>query len=511
MNNELPSPPFRPETDSWRGAMLEGALDAVVGLDQNLCVVDWNHEAELTFGWSKASIAGQTFPDKFFPAVDREALRARLKKFFLATETPAAERRFAVPAQHKDGSSLSAELTATLVRNGAETRIYLVVRSVPEASAPEPVFHFSEEKFRIHFEQAAYSVQLLSPAGRTLAVNKAWRELWGIPDEFIRSYIFAEYNVRHDPQLVAKGIMPFIERGFSGEPTEIPPILYDPNELGSSGKPRWVSGFIYPVKDRAGTITEVVLTHQDVTQAKQAEEGLRAAVRARDEFISICSHELKTPITSMKLQFQMAEKQLARGDASALAAPTVTKRTRIANQQLARMEHLIEEMLDVSRISAGKLRVSMEPVEFSGIVREVIERFSEQFDELGITVDSSDTARASVVLGDRYRLEQVLSNLLTNALKYGGGQPVSVALAVGEESLSLSVRDRGIGIAAENQDRIFGRFERAVSAANISGLGLGLYISRKIVEAHHGRIWVESAPEQGSTFFVEIPLLKAVV
>jgi PAS domain S-box-containing protein len=507
-----PTSSSRPEMDRWRGAMLENALDAVVGLDSELRVIDWNQRAELAFGWPRESATGQHFPEAFFPPGERAAGRARLRAFFAEEGSHPAARRYTAPALRRDGEIFSAELTATPLPLAGGHLLYLFIRTLGPAALAGSPFEFSEEKFRVHFEQAAYSIQLLSPEGRTLAVNRAWRELWGIPDEFIRDYIFAEYNVRRDPQLAARGIAPFIEDGFSGKPTEIPPILYDPRELGAAGKARWVSGFIYPVKDRAGRITEVVLTHQDVTRAKLAEDELlrsrdqlREAVNARDEFISICSHELKTPVTSMKLQFQLAAKQLAKGDPSAYAAEMVQKRTRIANEQLTRMAHLIEEMLDVSRISAGQLQLTQEAVDLNALAEEVVERFKEQFEESNTSLRFSANSQLGAVYGDRYRLEQVLSNLLGNALKYGAGKPVAVSLAAENGLLRLTVADAGIGIAPENLERIFGRFERAVPYTNITGLGLGLFISRRIVEAHGGRIWVESSAGQGATFVVELP------
>jgi signal transduction histidine kinase len=244
---------------------------------------------------------------------------------------------------------------------------------------------------------------------------------------------------------------------------------------------------------------------RDLTEHKQAEEALKEAVRARDEFISICSHELKTPVTSMKLQFQMLDRQLHKDDPKVLSRESIEKRAQETLRQLDRMIQLIEEMLDVSRIAKGKLQINPEALDLRDFVREVIGRFKEQFESLGITVESSNDSSRPMIMGDRYRLEQVLSNLLTNAMKYGGGQRVQISVATVDQMARLSVRDHGIGIAKEDLDRVFDRFERAVSATNISGLGLGLYISREIVESHQGRIWAESELGKGSLFLVELP------
>lgn len=248
---------------------------------------------------------------------------------------------------------------------------------------------------------------------------------------------------------------------------------------------------------------------RDITDRKKSEENLKDAIRARDEFISICSHELKTPVTSMKLQFQMAVRQLEKGDPSVQARESIEKRSYTAIRQLDRMTSLIEEMLDVSRISAGKLQLDKAPLDFHDLTHEVIERFSDQFVALGIPLEMRGKPVRAMVVGDRYRLEQVVSNLITNAIKYGSGRPIQISVAVVGEKVRLSVTDQGIGIAKENLERIFERFERAVRSSNISGLGLGLYISHQFVEAHGGRIEVDSEIGKGSIFTVELPLIPA--
>jgi signal transduction histidine kinase len=168
------------------------------------------------------------------------------------------------------------------------------------------------------------------------------------------------------------------------------------------------------------------------------------------------------------------------------------------------MIHLIEEMLDVSRIESGKLQLDQQDLDLVELTRDVIERFSDQFSALGLPIEYEGQAHAPVV-GDRYRMEQVVANLLTNAIKYGSGKPIKISVESTGECVCLKVTDQGIGIAEEHLEGIFGRFERAISSNNISGLGLGLYISRQIVEQHGGRIWAESTLGKGSTFSVEIP------
>jgi signal transduction histidine kinase len=172
------------------------------------------------------------------------------------------------------------------------------------------------------------------------------------------------------------------------------------------------------------------------------------------------------------------------------------------------MNKLIEEMLDSTKISLSKFEFKLESVEVGGLVHDVLERFHEQFSSRNIPLELQEYSRKLFVRGDDYRLEQVISNLLGNAIKYGNGQPVMISVSENEDFATIKVQDNGIGISPINLPQIFQRYERAISSSNISGLGLGLYISTKIIESHNGRIEVESLLGKGSSFTVYLPLIK---
>jgi signal transduction histidine kinase len=173
-------------------------------------------------------------------------------------------------------------------------------------------------------------------------------------------------------------------------------------------------------------------------------------------------------------------------------------------RSVRRLIGLVEELLDTSRLTSGRLQLRREPIDLSALVEEVVARTT----SAGTRGNTSVTIRgAKSVEGkwDRARVEQVVTNLVTNAVKYGRGSPVEIEVGSSEEGAILTVRDRGIGIGDADQVRIFERFERAVSSQQYGGLGLGLWISREIVEAHGGRISVASAPGEGATFQVMLP------
>jgi len=233
-----------------------------------------------------------------------------------------------------------------------------------------------------------------------------------------------------------------------------------------------------------------------------ASASAQAAIRLRDEFISIASHELRTPITSLLLHLDVFSRQWDEHHGAKEVA-AYTARTR---RQLARMERLVEELLDVSRMGGGQLTLTRDSVDLESLVKSVLDSVSEDLRRAGCRVELR-TEGSLEGRWDRLRLEQVVENLLRNALIYGAGKPIELTLSrSGEGHALLAVRDHGIGIDKAMQEKVFLRFERGVSAQHYGGLGLGLYIARQIVEAHQGTLRVESKLGEGATFWMDLPL-----
>jgi signal transduction histidine kinase len=246
----------------------------------------------------------------------------------------------------------------------------------------------------------------------------------------------------------------------------------------------------------------VVLAATALTLAAAVEER-RRAVQLRDEFISIASHELNTPLTTLKLQLELLLRRAPLPD----GAPAPARTAELLHRQVDRLTQLVGQLLDVSRIGAGRLELESQDVDLVELVRDVAAHFSAPgVPEIRLSLPGS----AVVGRWDRMRIEQVVTNLISNAIKYGGGKPLSVELGAADGRARLAVRDEGEGIARADHERIFGRFERATAPGGIPGLGLGLYIARENVAAHGGTIRVESEPGQGATFIVELPLAPRV-
>jgi predicted ATPase/signal transduction histidine kinase len=278
--------------------------------------------------------------------------------------------------------------------------------------------------------------------------------------------------------------------------------------LQASGRTLGTMTFYSKSNERRYGPTHVALAEEIARRAAVAIENARlydearAAVRARDEFLSIASHELKTPITSLQLLVQGLKAGLV-----ASTPETLGKTYQVAERQTRRLTRLIDGLLDVSRCSREKMSFQLEQVDLAAVARDTAEGLREDLARAGCELVLN---AATPVVGrwDRSRLEQVISNLLSNAIKFGAGKPIELTTETRNGSGVLLVSDHGIGIPAEQLQNIFGRFHRAVPSTQYGGLGLGLYISRDIVNALGGSIHAESTLGSGSTFTVELPLSR---
>jgi signal transduction histidine kinase/DNA-binding response OmpR family regulator len=248
-----------------------------------------------------------------------------------------------------------------------------------------------------------------------------------------------------------------------------------------------------------------------VDNAGLYEEAQRAII-VRDEFLSIASHELRTPLTPLQLQIHILTRKASDVARDAGAATWLTGKLEVLRRQSARLDRLVTELLDVERIAGQRLTLQPEWMGLEEVTREVLRQF-EETGELARSGCRVDIQVSEAVSGywDRQRVEQVLTNLLENALKFGRGKPVDLRIGVHRNVAMVTITDQGLGIAPEDQERIFERFERAVPERHYGGLGLGLWIVSRILEAMGGKIDVESVPGKGARFRIELPLTEQTV
>jgi PAS domain S-box-containing protein len=338
-----------------------------------------------------------------------------------------------------------------------------------------------------------------------------------------------------DPK-VARGAYQVARTGRAELYTEIPDELLaagaqDAEHLRIIRDVGMKSAMVVPLSPRDGTVVGV-MTVISTTAARRYDRGdlallevvgrraalaienarlyreARGAIHVRDEFLATAGHELKTPLAALQLQLQSLARFVQRDG----AAGSVEQLRERIDKTLAlgwRLDELIKELLDVSRITAGRLTLERELCDLVALARAVLDRFADQLAGAGATATLRGPSRVEGHW-DRARLDLVVTNLITNAIKYAPGKPIEITVEVPSPGKArLVVKDHGIGIAPEDQARIFGPFERAVSGRHYGGFGLGLWIVRQVVEAHGGAVRLESSPGQGSTFFVDLPSASA--
>jgi signal transduction histidine kinase len=278
-----------------------------------------------------------------------------------------------------------------------------------------------------------------------------------------------------------------------------------------SGAEVWMGVILSVVRHSArGDVRLVVVVANDITARKRADlersrlvRELQAGIMMRDDFLSLAAHELRTPITPLRLQTTSLIRDLEK-NGTGLDGERLRKRLESIDRSADRLGYLVHRLLEVSRLNAGSVVLDVEELDLSALVQDVVARMKREADGVGSRIDVR-APRPVHGRWDRYRLDQVLTNLLSNAIKYGSGRPIEVTVAEDGPRARLSIRDHGVGIPEEAQQRIFGRFERVGSHRHYAGLGLGLWIVRLVVEAHAGQVRVVSRPGEGAEFVVELP------
>lgn len=446
-------------------------------------------------GRSELNVAGRTWSLRFgsTPEFDAASTSRGLTAYTLAGGFLAT------------GALLSMMLAQSKARARAE-------RIASELHESERALRRSESRFRLLFEQAPIALQSFGADGTILRANRAWSQLWEAPLEAL-----AGYNILNDPQLERNGMGPYVRRAYAGEAVAVPPFYFDPADSNRTGRPRWLEAVVYPVRDTAGTVNEVVLILQDVTERNIAEQQrnqllereqearreAQNASRLKDEFLATVSHELRTPLNAILGWSQLLREERISAQDLKQGLETIERNARAQSK-------LIEDLLDVSRIISGQLRLDMHESDLRKIVQSVIETLRPAAQAKQIQVGLHTKMDAAPVRGDPNRLQQVVWNLISNAIKFTppNGR-VDTDLGVEDGSLKLVVRDTGEGIRPDFLPFVFNAFRQGdgSSKRRQGGLGLGLAIVRQLVELHGGTIHADSEGEgRGSAFTVILPV-----
>src|SRR5271170_2651552 len=375
-----------------------------------------------------------------------------------------------------------AEETLNAIREG---EVDALVVSGPDG---EKVFTLqgAEHPYRVLIESMNEGAISLSKDGTVLYCNSAFARMIGVALDQIMGHDFSDFVPEEKRDILKRLIAQGCRESVRAEMTLV----------STSGDSLPTQLSLNPVSLEESPSIGVVVT--DLSERRRNEQA-EAAVRMRDEFLAIASHELRTPLSTLVLRLGLLERHAAKGDLDQVQ-PSVSR----AQEQAQRIAHLVDRLLDVSQLASGKLKLELTPCVLGDIVKDVAERLYEQAANAGseLRLDVSEGINARL---DKFRLEEAVSNVLSNAIKYGAGHPVDIELKARDAKAILIVQDRGIGIPAEDLSRVFGRFERTSISRNYGGLGLGLYIASQIVEQHGGSIRAENRSNGGTRFVIELP------
>lgn len=404
----------------------------------------------------------------------------------------------------KTGQSISLkESPVSLIKNGKEETIYvnLVYQPYYEGDTIAGILSISTdvteqvlvrkeiEELKERFETLADNIPNLAwiahADGWIFWYNKTWYEYTGTTEKDMEGW---GWQSVHDPEKLPSVLIEWKKSIETGQPFEmIFPIK------GADNIFRPFLTRVTPVFNNEDKVIRWFGTNTDITKQKELE-------KMKDDFISIASHELKTPLTTIKAYGQIAESMLEKkGDKETLAM--IIK----MGSQVNRLSNLIDELLDITRLQKGKLDLKESLFDFNELVSEVIEDMQRTITTHIIQSELGDTAN---VYGDKNKISQVLNNLISNAVKYSPrDDKIVITTELQKQGIQLSVKDYGIGIPEQEKQKVFEQFYRVDggSESTFPGIGIGLYISSEIIKRHQGKIWVESILGEGSTFFIWLP------
>lgn len=479
------------ESEQRRQQLVDGVQDyAIYWLDLDGRVESWNSGAERIQGYSAGEIIGRHFATFYTPNDCENRLPQKALATALATGRFESEGR----RMRKNGDTFWASVTIAALRDqqGTLAGFVEVTRDISERRQFEQALETSEETFRLAMEHASIGMALVAPDGRCVKVNSALCELIGYDAEVLTRTDFQ--GITHPEDLPAD--LQYVRLMLDGR---IQTYQMEKRYFHKNGRTIWTLLSVSLVRHPDGTPKYFISQIQDISQRKEVD-------RLKSEFIATVSHELRTPLTSISGALGL----LSGGIAGQLPTKALDL-LGIAEQNSKRLIRLINDILDIEKVAAGKMEFHLEVHSLEPLVRQVIEANRAYAANLGVGIEMTGSAADAWVRVDRDRLHQVLTNLISNAAKFSPqGANVSVGISLEPDAVRIAVRDRGPGIAEEFRSRVFEKFAQAdgSDSRTKSGTGLGLSIAKALIERLGGTIKYQTALGEGTTFFVTLPLFR---
>jgi PAS domain S-box-containing protein len=475
-------------------ALIATANDAVVTIDPQSQIIDWNHAAERMFGWTRVEAIGQTLTELIIPPVHRHMHNAGIERYLHDGSSRMFNRRVETTALRRSGEEFDAELSVWPVRTGDQYTFSSFIRDISRRKVAERALADSEAKYRAVVENVNEGI-LVTAAGRILYANPRALALTGLDEETARSRPFIEFIHTDDRELVLNNHL----RRLRGEQVE---NHYQFRVVHRNGDVVWleISAVVFEWLGAPATLNFLT----DVTLRRQVEQDIRSALSRERElselksrFVAVASHEFRTPLAAILSSVELLDDY---GDR--LPPDERKEMLTLIKTAVSRMNDMVDQVLLTSKLESGKFVFSPRPQRMPELMVQIateMDRANPQAARIAMECNGVDDARQI----DPHLLRHIMVNLLGNALKYSPpDSQVTCRAAADGERLHLQVSDRGIGIPAADLPRLFESFHRGTNVGNIQGTGIGLHIVKECVSLHCGTIDVDSQPGAGTTFHV---------
>lgn len=487
-----PDPALSVNEETYRLTFENAAVGiAEVGLDGRFLRAN-DKLCEIT-GYTREELLQRTFQDITHPDDLAEDLAQVARLEVGAVQTYTMEKRYV----RKDGTPIYVNLSASAVRtpDGQTHHFVAVVEDITVRRAAEDALRRSEHRFRSVFEHAATGIAITDIGGRFTQCNPAYADIVGYTEAELRQLNFATLVHPDDRADNLAGV----ERLVRGE---LPHFEVENRYLHKSGREVWVRKFVSLLYEAAGAPSHMMALVTDITDERAAQVAQQEAMRQKDEFIAVLAHELRNPLAPIRTSVAVL-RQVGPPD------PVLVRCRDVIERQVGHMARLIDDLLDVSRLSRGQLRLQRGPVDLRAVVDAAVELTQPLFEAEQQRLAIEGLTEPVVLDADAARLTQVIGNLLNNASKYSErGAQVTLSVARQGGAVAIRITDRGIGIAPDQVDTVFDLFAQADAgrSAGKGGLGIGLALARRLVEMHGGTVRAQSRGlGHGSTFTVTLP------
>jgi PAS domain S-box-containing protein len=480
MNLQIPGQSsIQLHTSRYVDRLLDSAPIGVALIDSNNKVIAWNKKSEQLFQKSERDVLGTSLLD-LFPSDEKSRIIE-----FVNSNVDRVQNKDIFKRKIERNQQQLLEITLSHLDNDRKNKL-IIFDDITERVSTEEALRKSEERFRTLADNIPNLAWMANPDGYIYWYNSRWYEYTGTKPADMEGWGWRSIQ---DPKILPVVLKQWKESIESGKPFDMVVPL-----KGAEGVFRPFLTRVVPIFDENGKIIQWFGTNTDITEQKQLE-------RQKDDFLGIASHELKTPVTSIKAYGQVLQTMFQRkGDTKAV------EHLSKMDAQVNKLTALISDLLDVTKIQSGRMEFYEDYFDFNELVNEQVEQLQLTTEKHAIQKELNNTRS---VYGDRERIGQVITNLISNAIKYSPhNEKIIVKTTSDRNQITLCVRDFGVGIPSDKLDRVFEQFYRVSGPKEITfpGLGLGLYVSSEIIKREGGKIWVESTEGKGSTFCFTLPL-----